>query len=198
MHDYTGFPYQPIGDLMKWEPPESGPGYLSSLEPLDGVHIVVIQPVFGVGVPLSFRFSAESQGDCLSLNHALSSDKNQFPCNSQGPLDLQDPPNQNYCGGDGRHNVPNIILTGDSPPGLSKEITSALSHVPGFEMDPFSLERPAPDGPSGSGHAGRGSDAGRPRRGGLLPIRPLQVRRRKPTRDVKPPRTFLSWTIRGT
>ncbi|XP_063736120.1 CREB-regulated transcription coactivator 2 isoform X2 [Eleginops maclovinus] len=88
------------------------------------------------------QFSAESPGDCLSLNHALSSDKNQFPSNSQVPLDLQDNQNQNYCGGDGRLNVPNIILTGDSPPGLSKEITSALSHVPGFEMDPFSLDDP--------------------------------------------------------
>ncbi|MEQ2165988.1 hypothetical protein GOODEAATRI_022863, partial [Goodea atripinnis] len=28
----------------------------------------------------------------------------------------------------------------DSPTGLSKEIASALSHVPGFEMDPFSLD----------------------------------------------------------
>ncbi|XP_044130491.1 CREB-regulated transcription coactivator 2 isoform X2 [Bufo gargarizans] len=36
--------------------------------------------------------------------------------------------------------IPNIILTAvDSPPGFSKEITSALSAVPGFEMDP-SLE----------------------------------------------------------
>nr|XP_061789920.1 CREB-regulated transcription coactivator 2-like [Nerophis lumbriciformis] len=50
--------------------------------------------------------------------------------------------NLNYGGGDTRHNVPNIILTGDSPPALSKEITSALSHVPGFEMDPFSLDDP--------------------------------------------------------
>ncbi|XP_067303835.1 CREB-regulated transcription coactivator 2 isoform X2 [Pseudorasbora parva] len=33
--------------------------------------------------------------------------------------------------------VPNIILTGDSPSGLSKEITHALSGVPGFEMDQF-------------------------------------------------------------
>ncbi|KAM4013671.1 CREB-regulated transcription coactivator 2 isoform 1-T1 [Anomaloglossus baeobatrachus] len=33
--------------------------------------------------------------------------------------------------------IPNIILTAvDSPPGFSKEITSALSGVPGFEMDP--------------------------------------------------------------
>ncbi|XP_077432024.1 CREB-regulated transcription coactivator 2 isoform X2 [Vanacampus margaritifer] len=49
--------------------------------------------------------------------------------------------NHNYAG-DARQNVPNIILTGDSPPGLSKEIASALSHVPGFEMDPFSLDDP--------------------------------------------------------
>ncbi|XP_055487170.1 CREB-regulated transcription coactivator 1-like [Leucoraja erinacea] len=36
--------------------------------------------------------------------------------------------------------IPNIILTGkppvDSPPGLSKEIASALAGMPGFEMDP--------------------------------------------------------------
>lgn len=31
---------------------------------------------------------------------------------------------------------------GDSPPGLSKEITSALSNVPGFQLDPFSLDEP--------------------------------------------------------
>ncbi|XP_068567676.1 CREB-regulated transcription coactivator 2 isoform X2 [Cebidichthys violaceus] len=99
------------------------------------------------------QFTAENQADCLSLNHSglsCSSDKNQYLSNTQGHLDLQDPgdqqllnnQNQNYGGGDGRHNVPNIILTGDSPPGLSKEIASALSHVPGFEMDPFSLDDP--------------------------------------------------------
>uniref|UniRef100_A0A8C9ZXB9 CREB regulated transcription coactivator 2 n=1 Tax=Sander lucioperca TaxID=283035 RepID=A0A8C9ZXB9_SANLU len=68
--------------------------------------------------------------------HCGGSDKNQFPSDSGGHLDLQDPgdqqvlnhQNQNYGGGDARHNVPNIILTGDSPPGLSKEIASALSH----------------------------------------------------------------------
>ncbi|XP_069392948.1 CREB-regulated transcription coactivator 2 isoform X2 [Paralichthys olivaceus] len=102
----------------------------------------------------SQQFTAENQGDGLSLNHSGlscgSTDKNQFPSNTQGPLGLQNPSdqqllnnqNQNYSGGDGRHNVPNIILTGDSPPGLSKEIASALSHVPGFEMDPFSLDDP--------------------------------------------------------
>nr|XP_046256885.1 CREB-regulated transcription coactivator 2 isoform X2 [Scatophagus argus] len=100
------------------------------------------------------QFTSDNQGDCLSLNHGGlscgSTDKNQFSSNTQGPLDMQDPgdqqllnnQNQNYSGVEGRHNVPNIILTGDSPPGLSKEIASALSHVPGFEMDPFSLDDP--------------------------------------------------------
>ncbi|XP_041648973.1 CREB-regulated transcription coactivator 2 isoform X4 [Cheilinus undulatus] len=100
------------------------------------------------------QFSADNQADCLSLNHGglgcSITDKNQFPSNTQSSLDLQEPgdqqllnnQNQNYSGGEGRHNVPNIILTGDSPPGLSKEIASALSHVPGFEMDPFSLDDP--------------------------------------------------------
>lgn len=37
---------------------------------------------------------------------------------------------------------PSSLPAGDSPPGLSKEIASALSHVPGFEMDPFSLDDP--------------------------------------------------------
>ncbi|XP_050786824.1 CREB-regulated transcription coactivator 2 isoform X2 [Gopherus flavomarginatus] len=36
----------------------------------------------------------------------------------------------------GRHGpIPNIVLTGDSPPGISKEIASALAGVPGFEVD---------------------------------------------------------------
>uniref|UniRef100_A0A3B4AL07 Transducer of regulated CREB activity C-terminal domain-containing protein n=1 Tax=Periophthalmus magnuspinnatus TaxID=409849 RepID=A0A3B4AL07_9GOBI len=38
--------------------------------------------------------------------------------------------------------TPSLLSLGDSPPGLSKEIASALSHVPGFEMDPFSLDDP--------------------------------------------------------
>ncbi|KAL7978074.1 hypothetical protein Chor_005061 [Crotalus horridus] len=35
--------------------------------------------------------------------------------------------------------IPNIILTGDSPPGISKEIASVLAGMPGFEMDAASL-----------------------------------------------------------
>ncbi|XP_054033594.1 CREB-regulated transcription coactivator 2 [Dryobates pubescens] len=40
----------------------------------------------------------------------------------------------------GRHGpIPNIILTGDSPPGISKEIATALAGVPGFEVEAGSL-----------------------------------------------------------
>ncbi|XP_056178591.1 CREB-regulated transcription coactivator 2, partial [Falco biarmicus] len=35
--------------------------------------------------------------------------------------------------------IPNIILTGDSPPGISKEIATALAGVPGFEVDAAAL-----------------------------------------------------------
>ncbi|XP_068778320.1 CREB-regulated transcription coactivator 2 [Struthio camelus] len=35
--------------------------------------------------------------------------------------------------------IPNIILTGDSPPGISKEIATALAGVPGFEVDTSAL-----------------------------------------------------------
>ncbi|KAM6365154.1 CREB-regulated transcription coactivator 2 isoform 2-T2 [Pluvialis apricaria] len=35
--------------------------------------------------------------------------------------------------------IPNIILTGDSPPGISKEIATALAGVPGFEVDAATL-----------------------------------------------------------
>ncbi|XP_016112551.1 CREB-regulated transcription coactivator 2-like [Sinocyclocheilus grahami] len=50
--------------------------------------------------------------------------------------------NQSQSYTDGRHAVPNIILTGDSPSGLSMEIASMLLAVPGFEMDPFSTDDP--------------------------------------------------------
>ncbi|KAK2540119.1 hypothetical protein Q9966_004689 [Columba livia] len=42
-------------------------------------------------------------------------------------------PNLSNCS---RHGpIPNIVLTGDSPPGISKEIATALAGVPGFEVE---------------------------------------------------------------
>ncbi|XP_062848456.1 CREB-regulated transcription coactivator 2 isoform X2 [Trichomycterus rosablanca] len=98
------------------------------------------------------QFNVDSQVEGVSFNHNLGSsvpNKAQdgtYP-GHQGVLELLESTehqflnatqNQNY--GSGRLTVPNIILTGDSPPGLSKEITSALSGVPGFEVDPFSSD----------------------------------------------------------
>ncbi|XP_041035677.1 CREB-regulated transcription coactivator 2-like isoform X3 [Carcharodon carcharias] len=61
---------------------------------------------------------------------------------TMGPMDssdsLQDPQllnKQNVYYSNRMGTIPNIILTGDSPPGFSKEITSALAGVPGFEVD---------------------------------------------------------------
>uniref|UniRef100_A0A3P9PJN1 CREB regulated transcription coactivator 2 n=1 Tax=Poecilia reticulata TaxID=8081 RepID=A0A3P9PJN1_POERE len=113
------------------------------------IHPKQFSPTMSPTLSSISQFPAESPVDCL--NHS-GPGQNQFPSNSQGALELQEPcdpqrlnhqnQNRNYSSGDGRQNVPNIILTGDSPPGLSKEITSALSHVPGFEMDAFSLDEP--------------------------------------------------------
>ncbi|XP_058246562.1 CREB-regulated transcription coactivator 2-like isoform X2 [Hemibagrus wyckioides] len=98
----------------------------------------------------SQQFTTDAHTGGLSYNHNMdSTTKGQDGSYSshQGVLDLLDStdqqflnPSQNQNYGTGRHPVPNIILTGDSPPGLSKEITSALSGVPGFEVDPFSTD----------------------------------------------------------
>ncbi|ROL53504.1 CREB-regulated transcription coactivator 2 [Anabarilius grahami] len=89
----------------------------------------------------------------LSLSQQIGLDSHDLGSGSvkahgqQGALELLESSEQqmlshNQCQtySDGRHTVPNIILTGDSPSGLSKEITHALSGVPGFEMDPFSSD----------------------------------------------------------
>uniref|UniRef100_A0A674CTP5 CREB regulated transcription coactivator 2 n=1 Tax=Salmo trutta TaxID=8032 RepID=A0A674CTP5_SALTR len=99
------------------------------------------------------QFNMETPGDSLSFNHgglgcgSGGKGQEEFYHSNHGFLELHDSGdrqhlnNQNF-GGEGCHNVPNIILTGDSSLGLSKEIASALSHVPGFEMDSFALDDP--------------------------------------------------------
>ncbi|XP_037130811.1 CREB-regulated transcription coactivator 2-like isoform X6 [Syngnathus acus] len=89
------------------------------------------------------QFPSESPSDILA--HSVLSGSHADTQALQRSFDqtvLNQNQNLNY-GGSARQNIPNIILTGDSsPPGLSKEIASALSHVPGFEMSPFSLDDP--------------------------------------------------------
>ncbi|MGH0141456.1 UNVERIFIED_CONTAM: hypothetical protein FKN15_073769 [Acipenser sinensis] len=103
------------------------------------------------------QFNMESPAGSLSLSNN-SSGGGGFPGELRGQTfspaesgrlggshsNLQDPQLLNKqkqsCTG-GRHgNVPSIILTGDSPPGLSKEIASALAGVPGFDFGQFSLD----------------------------------------------------------
>ncbi|XP_077086095.1 CREB-regulated transcription coactivator 2 [Siphateles boraxobius] len=95
------------------------------------------------------------QNHNLSLSQQLGLDCPDLGCGSvkapgqQGARDLLDSSEQHMlthtqCQAhtDGPHTVPNIILTGESPSGLSKEITHALSGVPGFEMDTFCSDDP--------------------------------------------------------
>ncbi|KAM6309378.1 LOW QUALITY PROTEIN: CREB-regulated transcription coactivator 2 [Podargus strigoides] len=59
---------------------------------------------------------------------------------SEVPYDPHFPNRQNLMGNCSRHGpIPNIILTGDSPPGISKEIATALAGVPGFEVEAAAL-----------------------------------------------------------
>ncbi|XP_052002507.1 CREB-regulated transcription coactivator 2 [Xyrauchen texanus] len=104
---------------------------------------------------LSLQFTGrhnQNQNQQLEgLNHDVGSG-NVLKCpggsyhSQQGALELLDSTDQQQSPcpsySDGQHTVPNVILTGDSSSGLSKEITNALSGVPGFEIDPFSSDDP--------------------------------------------------------
>ncbi|XP_030044271.1 CREB-regulated transcription coactivator 2 isoform X2 [Microcaecilia unicolor] len=88
----------------------------------------------------------ENQSGCLMLNNNTNLEQagtfhyqqvdNLTPLgiNSFHDPTLLTKQNLSNCNGPG--SVPNIILTGDTPPpGFSKEITSALAGLPGFEVD---------------------------------------------------------------
>uniref|UniRef100_A0A671FEY4 CREB regulated transcription coactivator 2 n=1 Tax=Rhinolophus ferrumequinum TaxID=59479 RepID=A0A671FEY4_RHIFE len=89
------------------------------------------------------QFSMESPSTSLALDPAGFSEGSGF-LGGEGPVGgLQDPhalnhQNLTHCS---RHGSgPNIILTGDSSPGFSKEIAAALAGVPGFEVSTAGLE----------------------------------------------------------
>ncbi|XP_056672391.1 CREB-regulated transcription coactivator 2 isoform X6 [Monodelphis domestica] len=86
------------------------------------------------------QFSMESPSGNLTMDPSSFSEGPGFSGNDEpggggsGPQDSHTLNRQNltHCA---RHGpVPNIILTGDSPPGFSKEIAAALAGVPGFEV----------------------------------------------------------------
>ncbi|XP_068108544.1 CREB-regulated transcription coactivator 2 [Hyperolius riggenbachi] len=94
----------------------------------------------------ALRTGSLSQQCNAAENRRMELTGNPFPelyphLNSSGQMGNQGfapPPFKKQNNNCSRHDpIPNIILTAvDSPPGFSKEITSALSSVPGFEGDP--------------------------------------------------------------
>ncbi|XP_051999772.1 CREB-regulated transcription coactivator 2-like isoform X2 [Xyrauchen texanus] len=97
---------------------------------------------------VSLDSQVEGLNDDGGSDHSVKGHSSSYHC-QQGTLELLDSTDQqlltqSQCSSysDGRHTVPNVLLTGDSPSGLSKEITNALSGVPGFEMDRFSSDDP--------------------------------------------------------
>ncbi|XP_051713229.1 CREB-regulated transcription coactivator 2 isoform X4 [Oryctolagus cuniculus] len=89
------------------------------------------------------QFSMESPSTSLALDPPGFSEGPGF-LGGEGPMSgSQDPhtlnhQNLTHCS---RHGSgPNIILTGDSSPGFSKEIAAALAGVPGFEVSAAGLE----------------------------------------------------------
>ncbi|XP_006895931.1 PREDICTED: CREB-regulated transcription coactivator 2 [Elephantulus edwardii] len=89
------------------------------------------------------QFSMESPSTSLVLDPPRFSEGSGF-LGSRGPVSgLQDPhalnhQNLTHCS---RHDSEsNIILTGDSSPGFSKEIAAALAGLPGFEVSTTGLE----------------------------------------------------------
>ncbi|XP_051576145.1 CREB-regulated transcription coactivator 2-like isoform X2 [Myxocyprinus asiaticus] len=97
---------------------------------------------------MSLDSQVEGLNDDGGSDNTVKGHSGSYHC-QQGTLELLDSTDQqlltqNQCSSysDGRHTVPNVILTGDSSSGLSKEITNALSGVPGFEIDRFSSDDP--------------------------------------------------------
>ncbi|XP_036198735.1 CREB-regulated transcription coactivator 2 isoform X2 [Myotis myotis] len=89
------------------------------------------------------QFSMESSSSSLALDPTGFSEGSGFLGGEGSVSGFQDPhalnhQNLTHCS---RHGSgPNIILTGDSSPGFSKEIAAALSGVPGFEVSAAGLE----------------------------------------------------------
>uniref|UniRef100_A0ABM5F531 CREB-regulated transcription coactivator 2 n=1 Tax=Pogona vitticeps TaxID=103695 RepID=A0ABM5F531_9SAUR len=89
-----------------------------------------------------FEFNSNAFADDLgALNYPQGNNAGQSG-GMGGPANPHDPHllNRQNLSNCSRHStIPNIILTGDSPPGISREIATVLAGMPGFEMDTSSL-----------------------------------------------------------
>lgn len=91
---------------------------------------------FGIGSLEQFGMGESPTGNSGAFPEELGALYPPPPGESYDPHVL----NRQNLSNCGRHGpVPNIILTGDSPPGISKEIATALAGVPGFEVEAAAL-----------------------------------------------------------
>ncbi|CAN8206907.1 unnamed protein product [Coccothraustes coccothraustes] len=137
------YPYGQPGMLLGSQPPPRAPAppprpYNPPYAPGTPLGQPLAQPPsdFGLGSLEQFGIGESPPGNSGGFPEELGA--LSYPPSEGGydPPGLNRP-NLSNCS---RHGpIPNIIFTGDSPPGLSKEIATALAGVPGFEVEGGSL-----------------------------------------------------------
>ncbi|KAM4880562.1 CREB-regulated transcription coactivator 2 isoform 2-T2 [Sylvia borin] len=137
------YPYGQPGMLLGSQPPPRAPAapprpYNPPYAPGSAMGQPLAQPHgdFGLGSLEQFGIGESPPGNSGGFPEELGA--LSYPPSEGGydPPGLNRP-NLSNCS---RHGpIPNIIFTGDSPPGLSKEIATALAGVPGFEVEGGSL-----------------------------------------------------------
>ncbi|XP_066424397.1 CREB-regulated transcription coactivator 2 [Molothrus aeneus] len=138
------YPYGQPGMLLGSQPPPRAPAppprpYNPPYTPGTPLGQPLAQPHgdFGLGSLEQFGIGESPPGNSGGFPEDLGGALSYPP--SEGGYDPPglSRPNLSNCS---RHGpIPNIIFTGDSPPGLSKEIATALAGVPGFEVEGGSL-----------------------------------------------------------
>ncbi|XP_032938920.1 CREB-regulated transcription coactivator 2 isoform X1 [Catharus ustulatus] len=138
------YPYGQPGMLLGSQPPPRGPAppprpYNPPYAPGTALGQPLAQPHgdFGLGSLEQFGIGESPPGNSGGFPEELGA--LSYPPSEGGyePSPGLNRPNLSNCS---RHGpIPNIIFTGESPPGLSKEIATALAGVPGFEVEGGSL-----------------------------------------------------------
>uniref|UniRef100_A0A8C3ILC2 CREB regulated transcription coactivator 2 n=1 Tax=Chrysemys picta bellii TaxID=8478 RepID=A0A8C3ILC2_CHRPI len=106
-----------------------------SLSPPPRVSLQLEQFSMGESPPCSFPLNHNTFPDDLGALNYHSAESLGFSASGSSFHDPHLLSRQNLSNCSRHGPIPNIVLTGDSPPGISKEIASALAGVPGFEVD---------------------------------------------------------------
>ncbi|XP_054038777.1 CREB-regulated transcription coactivator 2 isoform X3 [Rissa tridactyla] len=94
---------------------------------------------FGLGSFDQFGMGESPTGNSGGFPEELGTLRDPWGPPAEGTYDPHVLNRQNLSNCSRHGPIPNIILTGDSPPGISKEIATALAGVPGFEVDAAAL-----------------------------------------------------------